>query len=199
MPTIYERKAEYWTRDLADRAFEEEVKARLLALGWQLEDHTSDHDHPDLGFLRTVRGKSVRAALELKEKRQPLRDRWVELAGVPEHVLLVLDEVSARKLLARAPRAFLLFHDLTQPEWPYVLFTIIDLFCLPKVRVQRPINLNGPRMKGKWLLDRRHGQAFANLNGVFAAMATYLDRRMMDDLWRVEPHGPFTGETVETL
>ena len=54
-------------------------------------------------------------------------------------------------------------------------------------------------MKGKWLLDRRHGQAFANLNGVFAAMATYLDRRMMDDLRRVEPHGPFVGENVETV
>ena len=199
MSTIYERQAEYWTRDLADRAFEEEVKAGLGTLGWQLEDHTADHDHPDLGFLRQVRGKTVRAVLELKEKRQPLRGRWVELAGVPEPELLVLDEVSARKLLARAPRAFLLFHDLTRPDAPYVLFTIIDLFCMPKVRVQRSINLNDRRMKGKWLLDRRHGQTFGNLNGVFAALATYLDRRMMDDLRRLEPHGPYIGETVETL
>ena len=199
MVNLYERKAEYWTRDLADRAFEEEVKAGLVALGWHLEDHTADHDRPDLGFLRQVRGKTVRAVLELKEKRQPLRGRWVELAGVPEPELLVLDEVSARKLLARAPRAFLFFHDLTRPDAPYVLFTIIDLFCLPKVRVQRSINLNDRRMKGKWLLDRRHGQTFANLNGTFAAMATYLDRGMMDDLRRLEPHGPYTGETVETL
>ena len=80
-----------------------------------------------------------------------------------------------------------------------MLFTIIDLFCVPKVRVQRSINLNGRRMKGKWLLDRRHGQAFVVLNGVFAALATYLDRRMMDDLRRLEPHGPYIGETVETL
>ncbi len=70
---------------------------------------------------------------------------------------------------------------------------------MPKVRVQRAINLNNRRMKAKWLLDRRHGQAFANLNGVFAAMATYLDRQMMDDLRRLEPHGQFIGETVETL
>ncbi|RQW79921.1 MAG: hypothetical protein EHM79_20380 [Geobacter sp.] len=199
MSTIYERQAEYWTRDLADRAFEEEVKAGLVALGWQYEDHTTAHEQPDLSFLRQVRGKPVHAVLELKEKRQPLRGRWVELAGVPEQELLVLDEVSARKLLARAPRAFLLFHDLARPDAPYVLFTIIDLFCMPKVRVQRAINLNNRRMKAKWLLDRRHGQAFANLNGVFAAMATYLDRQMMDDLRRLEPHGQFIGETVETL
>ncbi len=199
MPTLYERKAEYWTQDLADRAFEETVKAGLTALGWTYEDHTADFERPDLTFVRQVRGKAVRAALELKEKRQPLRGRWVELAGLPEEELLVLDEVSARKLLARAPRAFLLFHDLTRPEQPYVLFTIIDLFCAPRVRVQRPINLKDRRVKGKWLLDRRHGQAFTSLNGVFAAMATYLDRRMMDDLRRLEPHGPFIGETVETL
>jgi hypothetical protein len=146
-----------------------------------------------------VRGKPVRAALELKEKRQPYRPRWAELARVPESELLVLDEVSARKLLARAPRAFLLFHDMTQPERPYVLFTVVDLFCMPKVRIQRAIALHDPRLKAKWLLDRRHGQAFAELNAAFAAMATYLDRRMMDDLRRVEPHGPFVGETVETL
>jgi hypothetical protein len=199
MVNVYERKAEYWTRDLADRAFEEEVKAGLLALGWRYEDHTTDHDWPDLSFVRQVRGKPVRAVLELKEKRQPLRGRWAELAGIPEPELLVLDEVSARKLLARAPRAFLLFHDLTQPEQPYVLYTIIDLFCTPKVRVQRSINLNDRRLKAKWLLDRRHGRVFAQLNSVFAAMATYLDRGMMDDLRRVEPHGPFIGETVETL
>jgi len=199
MTNIYERHAEYWTRDLADRVFEAEVKAGLVALGWQYEDHTADHDWPDLSFVREVRGKPVHAALELKEKRQPLRGRWVELAGVPEPEILVLDEVSARKLLARAPRAFLLFHDLTQGERPYVLYTIIDLFCMPKVRVQRSIILNDRRMKAKWLLDRRHGQVFANLNGVFAAMATYLDRGMMDDLRRVEPHGSFAGETLETL
>ena len=199
MSIIYERKAEYWARDLADRAFEAAVKAGLDALGWQYEDHTANHEHPDLTFFRQVRGKPVRAALELKEKRQPFRPRWAELAGLPESELLVLDEVSARKLLARAPRAFLLFHDMTRPERPYVLYTVVDLFCMPKVRVQRAIALNDRRLKAKWLLDRRHGQAFSDLGAAFAVMAAYLDRRMMEDLRRVEPYGPFAGETVEIL
>jgi hypothetical protein len=30
-------------------------------------------------------------------------------------------------------------------------------------------------------------------------MTNYLDRRMLDDLRRVELHGRFVGETVETL
>lgn len=199
MPTLYERKAEYWTRDLADREFEQAVKAGLDALGWTYEDNTTAHERPDITFVRQVRGQAVRAALELKEKRQPFRPRWAELAGLPETELLVLDEVSARKLLARAPRALLLFHDITRPELPYVLYTIIDLFCLPKVRVQREIALQDRRMKAKWLLDRRHGRVFAHLNAAFAAIATYLDRTMLDDLRRVEPHGPFLGEQVLTL
>jgi hypothetical protein len=168
-------------------------------LGWEYQDNTAEHERADLYFTRQVRGRAVQAALELKEKRQVYRARWAELAGVPEAELLTLDEVSARKLLGVAPRAFLLFHDATREDRPYVLFTIVDLFCLPKVRVQRPINLNSPRMKAKWLLDARHGRGFSNLRAVMTAVATYLDRGLGDDLHRVEPHGPFAGESVETI
>jgi hypothetical protein len=199
MTAIYERKAEYWTRDLADRTFEQAVKAALDTLGWEYQDNTAEHDRPDLYIFRRVRGERVRAALELKEKRQEYRGRWAELARVPEAELLVLDEVSARKLLAWAPRALLLFWDSTRPARPYVLFSIIDLLCVPKVRVQRPIALNDPRLKAKWLLDRRHGQTLADLNSVFAAVANYLDHRLWDDLRRVEVLGPFAGEVVETV
>ena len=199
MSVIYERRAEYWARDLADRAFEQAVMAGLDALGWEYQDNTAAHDRPDFFIVRQVRGRAVRLALELKEKRQPYRDRWSELAGAPEAQLLVLDEVSARKLLANAPRALLLFWDETQPARPYVLFSIIDLFCLPKVRVQRPIALNSRRMKAKWLLDRRHGRTFAELKEAFAAMANYLDHGMLVDLQRLEAHGDFVGETLETL
>ena len=58
--------------------------------------------------------------------------RWAELAGLPETELLVVDEVSLRKLLGHAPRALLLFSDRTRPDRPYVLYTIVDLFCIPK-------------------------------------------------------------------
>jgi hypothetical protein len=199
MPSIYERKAEYWTRDLADRAFEQAVKAGLTALGWEFQDNTTEHDRPDLYIFRQVRGERVRIALELKEKRQSYRPRWAELSGVPETGLLVLDEVAARKLLAYAPRAALLFWDETQTVRPYVLFTIIDLLCVPKVRVQRPISLNSPRLKAKWLLDRRHGRLLPDLGSAFAAIASYVDSEIWDDLLRLEAHGDFVGERVETL
>jgi hypothetical protein len=54
-------------------------------------------------------------------------------------------------------------------------------------------------MKAKWLIDARHGQGFNNLTAAFTAIANYLDRHMADDLRRLEPHGPFAGESVETV
>jgi hypothetical protein len=199
MSTIYERKAEYWTRDLADRAFEEAVKVGLAELHWEYQDNTTEHDRPDLYIFRQVRGERVRIAVELKEKRQHYRARWSEAAGIPSAELLVVDEVSVRKLVAWAPRAHLLFWDDTRPDAPYVLYSIVDLICMPKVRVQRPIALNSPRLKAKWLLDRRHGREMADLKAAFAAIATYVDRDMWDHLRRLEAHGSFIGERLETL
>jgi hypothetical protein len=199
MPTLYERSPEYWTRDLADRTFETAVMARLGEIGWEFQDNTASHDRPDLYIFRQARGERVRLALELKEKRQHYRERWAELAGVPETNLLVVDEVALRKLVAWAPRAHLLFWDETRPDRPYVLFSIIDLLCVPKVRVQRPITLNSPLLKAKWLLDRRHGRDVADLDSVLAALDRYVTQQMWDDMRRLKAHGDFIGETVETL
>lgn len=199
MPSIYERKAEYWTRDLADRSLEQAVRAGLDALGWEYQDNTAAFDRPDFYIFRSVRGQRVRVALEVKEKRQPYRGRWAQVAGVPATELLILDEVAARKLLAWAPRAALLFWDETQSAQPYVLLTIVDLLCVPKVRVLRPIVRNSQQLKAKWLLDRRHGRLFADLNGALGALASYVDREMYDDLRRVDLHGSFVGERIETL
>jgi hypothetical protein len=199
MSKLFERRSDYWTGDLQDRDFEQAVKAALDALGWQYQDNTEYFERPDLYLLRSVRGKQVRAALELKDKRQHYRSRWAELAGVPEPELLVLDEVAARKLLGCAPRSLVLFWDRTRSDRPYVLFTIFDLFCAPKRRAQRPINLRSERVKAKWLLDARHGRSFTDLNQVFAFVANYLAHGLLADLRRLEPHGPFTDENVETL
>ncbi len=38
-----------------------------------------------------------------------------------------------------------------------------------------------------------------SLKDAFAAMANYLDHGMLTDLRRLEAHGDFVGETLETL
>ncbi len=194
--SLYERRAEYWTQDLGNRAFEEQVREQLDTLRWEYGDETEALHRPDFIVTLPVRGKQLGVALEVKEKRQHYRGRWAQLAGIPEAELLVLDEVSARTLLRHAPRAFLLFCDHTHAEQPYVLFSVLDLYCAPRRRVQRPIHRNSPRLKAKWLLDRRHGRAFHRLRDVFAYIATYLARDLDKDLRRLEPYGDFAGEEV---
>lgn len=194
--SLYERRPEYWTQDLGDRAFERQVREQLDMLHWEYGDQTGALHRPDFVITLPVRGKRLRVALEVKEKRQHYRGRWAELAGTPETELLVLDELSARTLLRHAPRAFLLFWDQTHEEQPYVLFSVLDLYCAPRRRVLRPIHRNSPRFKAKWLLDRRHGHVFRHLREVFAYIATYLVRDLDKDLRRLEAYGDFEGEEV---
>jgi hypothetical protein len=102
-------------------------------------------------------------------------------------------------LLPFAPYAFLLYHDATGRGRPYVLYSILDLMCAPKVRVQRPINLHGERLKGKWLLNRRHGRPFSGLNDTLLELLSYVDDELANDLRGLGAHGRYDGEVVETL
>lgn len=199
MRAIYQRQPQDWKRDLEDRKFEEEVKAVLNRMRWRFQDFTSSHDLPDLVLAHTAGNQRVNVALELKEKRQRYRPRWGELARLPESDVFALDEVAARKLLPFAPYAFLLYHDATGRGRPYVLYSIIDLMCAPKVRVQRPINLHEERLKAKWLLNRRHGRPFNSLNDTLPELLAYVGDELTNDLHGLGVHGRYDGEIVETL
>ena len=199
MTISYQRQPEDWERDLDDRRFEEQVKAALNVMRLRFQDFTSAHDMPDLVLLMTIGDQRVNVALELKEKRQRFRQRWEQLARIPERDLFALDEVAARKLLPFAPYAFLLYHDDTGRGRPYVLYSILDLLCAPKVRAQRSINLRNERLKAKWLLNRLHGRAYAGLNDALLDLVAYLERDLARDLRGLGAHGRYEGETVETL
>jgi hypothetical protein len=199
MTASFQRQPEDWERDLDDRRFEEQVKAALNVMRLRFQDFTSAHDMPDLVLLATVGDQRVNVALELKEKRQRYRQRWEQLAQIREEDLFALDEVAVRKMLGFAPYAFLLYHDGTGRGRPYVLYSILDLMCAPKVRVQRPINLRHERLKAKWLLNRRHGRAYAGLNDALIDLVAYLERDLANDVRGLGPHGRYEGENVETL
>lgn len=199
MTALYQRQPGDWDRDLDDRRFEEQVKAALNLMRWHFQDFTSSHDLPDLMLIHRVGEQRVNVALELKEKRQRYRPRWEQLARLPERDLFALDEVAARKLLPFAPYAFLLYHDGTGRGRPYVLYSILDLMCAPKVRVQRPINLHNERLKGKWLLNRRHGRPYSGLNDALLDLLAYVNRDLNGDLHGLGAHGSYDGEIVETL
>jgi hypothetical protein len=196
----YTRRPEHWQKDLADRGLEVELQDYLAGQGLRHKDNTGQLLLPDFFVWLIVEGQERRIALEAKEKKQRYRPRWVELAGgIPEPDLLVLDELSARKMLAYSPLAFLLFKDRLCQETPYIVYSMLDLFCLPKRRVNRAIAKTITRFKGKWLLSRRDGRCFASLAEALRFIAEYSAHGYLDDLRRLECYGNFVGENIAVV
>lgn len=84
------------------------------------------------------------AWIEVKEKRQPLTNRWHLLPGVPESDLFVLDELSLRKALKHGLEAYFVLRDV--PGDRIFLAAAWEVGCSSTTRVNR----GG---KGKLLLN----------------------------------------------
>lgn len=98
-------------------------------------------------------------AFEVTEKRGPYREEWVKLFGRPEEHLLILEEITVRRLLRCAPYAYMLCPDRAQGTC--TVYSAIDFLCMPKRRVDR---IGG----GVWLVDKRDGYTFPSMDGAVA-------------------------------
>lgn len=192
----YTRQPAHWQTDTTNRhSFEKKVRRGLEADGeFVLLDSTDSFDEVD--FELGCRGR--RLFLEVKEKKQKYREAWVEAAGTPlaESDLFILDELAARKIVLRAPRAYLITHDL--PNERFSVFGALELITIPKARVNRSIDGGVATFKGKWLIDLRHGQSFDNLEESLA----FLKRRSAgeEDYWgALACHGRYENERLDRL
>lgn len=190
----YTRQPSHWQTDTTNRkVFEREVSRALRADGeFELLDSTESYDEVD--FELGCRGRRV--FLEIKEKRQRYREAWLEASGVKQEVLFILDELSARKIILRAPRAYLLVKDQVQDS--LVLFGALELITLPKTRINRSINGGVATFKGKWLIDLRHGKHCEALTEVF----DLIKRRSSseEELWSsLACHGRYEDEDLGRL
>ena len=169
--------------------FEQELKAFLSARDVRFVDRTGSHS--DLDFTLT----DADVHFDAKEKKQRFAMRhWTE-ANIPEKYFFILDDLSARKILLRSPRSFLLIRDSSRGAHYYV-FSIVDLLCIPKKRVRRILEGNTTSFKGKWLIDLRHGKAFDELDAAVKFMTEYpknFERIFKDhiDCW-----GEYEGENI---
>jgi len=119
------------------RAYEEYVAGRLGVLNHTRFDAKDDLDVWVPGYF-----------IEIKEKNQPLTDRWHLLDGVPEENLFILDELTVRKALRWYPEVFYLLRDnAADPDNPRLfLAPVWEVIGVERVRVDRST-------KGKWILD----------------------------------------------
>ena len=190
----YTRQPAHWKTDTAGRkSFERRIRGVLAAdREFVLLDSTDSYDEIDfeLGF----RGR--RLFLEVKEKKQRYREAWVEAGGIPEADLFILDELAARRLVLKAPRAYLLVNDHLGER--YCIAGALDLVSMPKARVNRSIEDEVATFKGKWLVDLVNMEPAGSLEEAIA----YLKRRLggEDDYWNaLACHGRYRGENVPRL
>lgn len=117
--------------------FEEHVHSWL---GEHVSSHTNSTVEMDFSFPGW--------ALDVKEKRQPLTERWHLLHGFRHEDLAVIDELSVRKAMDRWPTAFFLFRDVPCDRVFHI--PIWEMVGAPHVRVDRETGPNNHR-KGKWV------------------------------------------------
>ncbi len=131
---------------------------------------------------------------DAKEKRRHYNLHNWPPTSIPEAELFILDDLAARKILLFAPYAGLLVRDHLHSR--YVLFTVVDLFLMPKQRLNRPIQHHRRALKGKWLIDLRNGLNGSTLAEMFAAIERYLDLQEEVFFKELACFGQYEGETI---
>lgn len=142
------REAGDWEVDRARARPGEMEVARTLSrhpLVSGVHDHSETNETPDFEF--TLDGRPVR--LELKEKRTPCSSEIAAMwPDVPEPSLLIVDELSLRRLVWADGLGYLVIDD--QPRRSWHLFGPWELWLAPRRRYERPGDRgSGPFLKGK--------------------------------------------------
>lgn len=156
------------------------------------EDHTASLKKLDFSF-GDPKAKTC-FSFDVKEKRQHYITRNWQHVNIPEEYLFILDDLAARKILAFAPNSGLVIRDNIHQK--YYFCSIVDLYLMPKIRVNRLIKKQVETQKGKWLIDLRNGKMCDNLNEIFAAIDSYLKDRENIFLQTLKCYGNYYGEEI---
>ena len=172
-------------------SLEQEVRDLLSAREVSFQAFCEEFDNLDFCIDSPQRGRFY---FDVKEKLQPVRrENWPETV-IPREHLFILDDLAARKVLRFAPESGLVVRDNTRDL--YFFFSVVDLFLMPRVRVNRPIGTYETKLKGKWLVDLRNGACCPSLLEVFERIAAYHDTR--DEIFQnvLACYGDYHGEQV---
>lgn len=168
------RQPHHWAKDRRDAREDERVIADLLKsspLVSNFVDATELFDRCDFE-AQLVGGRWRRAVrIEVKSKRQAYREPAKMWPEHPESDLLVVDEVSFRRMIWCGGPLILVVHDHPGRRW--ALFGTWDLVLAPKRRYERLGDRGSGRfLKGKLLLP-------------FSAASVLVDAVSVEDFVRV--------------
>lgn len=176
---------------MAIPSLEQEIRTLFAQRQMSYDDHSGSFTQLDFGFGERAAKRYF--AFDAKEKLQSYNLRNWQTA-IPEAHLFILDDLACRKVLLYAPNAGLLVRDT--PQQRYHFFSVVDLFLMPKSRVNRAIHRAQPEQKGKWLIDLRNGRTLARLDELFSVIDDYLDQRKAIFHEIHECYGDYVGEEI---
>ena len=133
--------------------------------------------------------------MDAKEKRQQYNLYNWKITSEQEQHIFIIDDLAARKILAYAPYSGMIVRDNLLGG--YYFFSVLDLFLMPKIRVNRPIHKEQEALKGKWLIDLRNGRKCANLPEFLAVVRKYVEKREDLFLNQLECFGSYVGENID--
>lgn len=172
-------------------SFEQELKQYFRHRQIGFDDHSGSFRKLDFGF--GDRESKRYFSFDVKEKRQRYATRnWP--TEIPEEHLFIIDDLAARKVLAYAPNSGIIIRDNIRGK--YFLFSVVDLYLMPKQRVNREIRKTVSSVKGKWMTDLRNGHAYDSLAEVFTGIEAYLNTREDIFLNILECYGEYAGEEI---
>lgn len=163
-------------------------------------DETQSTNKPD--FIINCGARKI--AIELKEKKKPYNLRnwpaFSSLGVTDERHAFIEDELSVRRLIYFAPYSHLIVKDIARNA--LYSMSLLDLFCMPHVRVNRPVYESG-NFKGKWLLDLRNARRIDDPRLMLASIIEEVEQ--LDAYYGVGPdeqanimecHGKYCGEVL---
>ncbi|MBI5917458.1 MAG: hypothetical protein HY842_18980 [Bacteroidetes bacterium] len=173
------------------QSFEQEIKAFLKAQNLEFKDNSDSFKRLDFS-VKLDEQWSFR--FDAKEKRQRYNLQNWQLTSEQEPFAFIIDDLAARKILAYAPYSGMVIRDNLLGG--YYFYSVLDLFLMPKTRVNRPIEKNLKAMKGKWVIDFRNGQKCGSMAAVLSLFRQYITKREDFFINILECFGDYHGEDI---
>lgn len=173
---------------MSNVSFEKEIRDFLRNQDISYKDYTNSATKVDFSYTL----KSHTFWFDVKEKRQEYNMKnWTDL--IPEKDCFILDELGIRKVMEHGAYSGIIIRNNLLDE--YIFFSFLDLFSMPKIRVNRETNSKG-YLKGKWIINLNNGKRCKTLKELFLSIGKYKEKK--DNLFsQGECYGEYSGEKIE--
>lgn len=177
---------------MKNMSFEQEIKLYLKNHKIRFHNNCNSLEKPDFSIINS--NGNIVFTFDVKEKRQKYNMNHWSKCKIPQPFFFILDDLAARKIFRFSPKCGVIIRDNTQKK--FVLFSGLDLFLMPKTRINRPIHRNQHGLKGKWFVDLRNGKSSTGLDEIFEEIKTYLTNFTSIFQEHLPCYHPYWGEEI---